>query len=455
MRHFEFPSAFLGLALLAACSTSSAPTGTGDPGGDDPKKDPLCATCRAGFGGETGDLTNAPPPVCKEQLAHDALDPDDATLGFAPMDVLPFVEGKYDIPLHWTLSSGTSPAPTGFDEETQLALEVRVTGVHILHRTPVSSRVEAARCQDSMVIDAEITLRTADRALAGRFDATLSADSASQVYGHAEVDLTELSGSLDLHPDSKRPHGGVLLVDLWFLPSELRGSLEPNLIYRDQTDSEGGYITESQMIALWPDDGCATSSRLVASGEKLKAIGGRTVGEVMDDVRALMAKSNPIAGVAADKTEVRVDFELGEVMRACMHGTDFGIQTSLRIETSDGHIATEQPTGIDLSVASDGSVTGMNVFIEGEVLPADDFAKRHTKGLDFDPWPCAEVRLVATWGDGGLATLKDPADAEGFAAGQLEVDGLTCPSDAPDGDSVEYISWCSLSPCPLYISPFW
>src|SRR3954470_22969686 len=125
MRHFDLPFAFLGLVLLAACSTSGGPIDTGEPGGSGPeKKDSVCTTCRAGFGGETGDLTSLPPPTCKEQLAKNELDRDDTTLGFAPRDVLPFVEGKYDIPLHWTASSTAA----GFDEDTQLALDVRVTG---------------------------------------------------------------------------------------------------------------------------------------------------------------------------------------------------------------------------------------------------------------------------------------------------------------------------------------
>src|SRR5690242_11891478 len=92
VNHFKLLPVLLSLLAIAGC-------------GDDDRS--LCPSCRAGYGGETGDLDDLPPAQCKER--REPIARDDDSFDPAPGDVLPFVERELGAPLQWVVREGAKP----------------------------------------------------------------------------------------------------------------------------------------------------------------------------------------------------------------------------------------------------------------------------------------------------------------------------------------------------------
>ena len=447
----------LALALISACASSPASELGGDGDGDDERELlPLCASCTEDLGGETGDLSPPMPAVC--EYVREPIDLDDTSLGFAPREILAYVEGEHEIPMRWQEEPyAEHERATGFDEETMLQLEIRNAEVSRVRATPTEESTPEAYCEDYLEIDVDVTLATADGAIAGEMEnVTIHTPTHHYAYGHAVRPLTNFSGTLDLHPDEARPHGGSLSLRLWLREGSVRGALTPSLWYADESDSEGMPLRTSTVEAQWPADECPPSSLPLSGDDLLPGIADRTLDDLIDGARARMDAANPIAS-----TDLDIDIEIGDVFNACLvesvpPGGTIVAKSTARIATSDERLMLDEEVSFELMFTSLGVLANVAVAFESEIVPAADFEE--TCGyadVDFGTWECGQLRLIAFYGEPTGSDETPDAETAAFVGGQLEVDGTSCPGEPLAGAAREHTAWCTASPCPISTNPYW
>jgi hypothetical protein len=243
-------SALMVCANMWACGVSDAATTR-------PIGEPVCASCEPVTGGETTDFGEI--TACEAANERVVIDADEAEArGFDIARATMLVERTFDAPLHWaTRDEPSGEAPSGYERETRVEGTTRITSfTHVLpgddHCDETTCEIEGnepfarASCPHRLELGVEIMLKTLDGALdvvaegdvavwAHGFEDDIGEGTADELHAHASADLSEVAGSLRLHPDAMHAHVGVLLLQLDFLEDETSGHLWPTLIYPDDT----------------------------------------------------------------------------------------------------------------------------------------------------------------------------------------------------------------------------
>lgn len=247
----------------------------------------------------------------------------------------------------------------GFDDETQLHLDVRATGARRLEN-----------CRAQTLIDVAVSLSAVDGSISGGFSHTLrvrdqwlvslesSLADAWQVASAEPPALSSFAGSLQLAQDESRNHSGTLIVDLTFSDAGARGNLRPVVEYADDG------VLWSPVEAQFPHDGCSpfeTPMALDATIEHVAMANGQSAAEFFDEVR-LGARVQAAEAVWRNAGTTEVVAELGAARAACLGGGPLGtpsglsIATDVSIATEDGRVAFTQPARAEFHGGGGASV---------------------------------------------------------------------------------------------------
>jgi hypothetical protein len=261
------------LGLLTACSGGTSPG---------PETGPLCPSCTAWVGGETGDF-ESDQDECAVWFIEttDVTDEQARELGVDPDELFARVEAGFAESFRWELGTeDAGPVPAGFTEQTTISGSARIVGT-LSHRQLDPERCEQGICTDPDVRDAgfecpparynglafelDVDLTLADGALTvanGRASALARfsdwADAGPSAVAELRMDLSRVEGTLRLEPKQQGPAVGELRAHIEFYDaSDVRGNIEP--VIHGPTSSEDtfepDYWEYCPLLGIWPDDG--------------------------------------------------------------------------------------------------------------------------------------------------------------------------------------------------------
>ena len=410
----------------------------------------ICPTCAVRAGGETGSFETGGPvdrQPCDE--VREPIAEDDDALGLSAAAVRPLLDREIETTLRWR-DIGDRPLPGV--EDAALTLRVETGDAFRVRSTPKDGATSAAACRDRLEVDAEVTLSAEDGSIAGRFEAVrIEPESLEYAHGWGEADLSTFTGSLDLPFDRERgAHSAILKASFAFHPDEIRGSLDVWLFYRDEQNPDRWLAGGVPLWGSFATDTCGTDARQI---EPAETAGERSFSDVIEAVRARIARQNPIAA-DWDGSAVELTLELGETRDHCLDLRNVVGQGEREVlaarftgdvvaHSSHERLMTQQPMDLDVHFDRSGELANVWLTLAGRSVAAEEFDDRFgLSGVELEGSDCAFLWLENLYGQ------NEDGD---FADGQLEVAGVACETDDPTGElipaSLEFAKWCTQGTC--------
>jgi hypothetical protein len=321
-----------GLCLVACGGSNPQPNGNPL---DDTSGDTIAGGETSEFGGSS--------PYCQPASATPLdLDADDLAPWVAR------VEGHHELGFAWQRQF-LSDAITGFEEQTQIALDVSVLGAYA-----VELDAFCGRGRRSLHLELEIALATADGALAGLFRHRVGTApgtapelgeplSTFPVPPYVQPSLDDFSGSLDYGVDLELQARRQFSAQLVFDGSSLIGSISTFLSPGTGEDVAAGW---TPITGAFPDDGCASSAgRPLDLDAPLSGFAAATPRALLERALAFWQRG-PLPAQRAGGNDTSVQLSAAGAPRACqgMGQLTFGavaLHVPVRLETSDGSLALE------------------------------------------------------------------------------------------------------------------
>jgi hypothetical protein len=410
-------------AIFSACAGTSAGDGVAP---EAAHTGPLCPGCVALQGGETGDFPGGGVSAGDPCPSVRRVDSDPALVlpsGFSAQAAIALVQREAKLPATWretrdsSFFSGYPRESSGFSAQTDLTLQIQVTGVVRLDRVapeddPAFTRRYAgwdspevqAAC-DGLELTADVSLLAGDGSITGTFEhATIFVHSATEASLRVSGDIGQFTGSLQVGAREGERLQGSLSV--YFQGDRVRGVLTPVLKPANDTYgySENGGPTTPEYSPLelhWPGtDRCGFYS-FPYTGEEARARAEQTV--------ALFSYKSPYTGAYFQPTydvplnptvlgETQVTLEVASPTSLC-EGTlgrspfrDQDIELPAHFVSSDGRYDLSVPLDVGAQVSPHEA--GAAAQFESGPLPIEEFQTRFGIGpLDFGNSPCASLSI--------------------------------------------------------------
>jgi hypothetical protein len=256
--------------------------GTACSAGPGPDKGPLCPSCTAWVGGETGDFESDVDDCARWFIKTTQVSEQQAReLGVDPDELRARIEVDFTAPFRWALSAdpGSPALPKGYSKHTTIVGSTRIVGTLSRRRldperceqgvcTDPEVRADSFECPparyDGLTFDLDLDLTLADGALAvtkGRARAWVGfsdwADDGPSAAAQLWMDLTQVEGTLRLEPEQEGPAMGELRGRVEFYGGgEVSGSLEP--VVHAPTSSmdvfDPDYWEYRPLVGVWPNN---------------------------------------------------------------------------------------------------------------------------------------------------------------------------------------------------------
>jgi hypothetical protein len=300
-------------------------------------------------GGESSEFSGGEIPAgyCPVVVSRTELDPGRADL--APWMAL--AAGHREVPLRWTRGL---PDDTirGFEERTELLLDVTAVVVEdvVCGPGPVESYESSGFERNLRRFELSIELSSADGAVHASFQQpflpSIDAKTGARLLsGGAQLPFEETSGTLELGavPEA-RVDSKTLYVNLTFSEQAVVGSITPWILLQGPYSIGGGRPAWVPVSGVFPapDEGCDAGTA-VGLDEQVDVLRD-TPRNAYEQARSKIP-AEPVRAAWTERPLVwtEVTLSAGALTHACRHGDDVQLYTSLRIESADGVLDTEQP----------------------------------------------------------------------------------------------------------------
>jgi hypothetical protein len=404
----------------------------------------LCPSCQPSVGGESSDFEGDLPACAGFVRRRLVTEAQAEAEGYEVAGIRARVAREFDAPLRWReeaprafeLAPSAAMPPSGFTPETSIhgvvsaASEVAIAELDSAFCDaagvcPIGGE-EAMRCADYVAsiaptLELTLTLETADDAIRS---ATLTSR-LGLISGEAQGSLVEFDGDLALAQGTLRigagisePHWGRLRAMLAFWPTEVRGTLTPELYPGElgKQDSNGQVEYPSSprsryapLSASWPGDACVPG-RLPIDADTLE--GRATLEHFSAEYSAIQAgvKATPlldadwddVPGLGTSRAQIGLDL-LGEPRPSCVDSSgNPSVDVAVHIWSADGRLDWTQSVPAQLERSS-GEAVSLR-FEHSDDFPADaEFWSSSLKGVDLLGGAGARVRLAAGLDEFGVS----------------------------------------------------
>lgn len=397
-------------------------------------------------GGETSEFSGGNIAFCPEEGAT-YIPLDLAAPGIASW--LPLAEGQHELPLRWSPQFAASAAVSGYEEHTNVVLDVHVVSARDVVFGEANLGYEGSGCKGSRQrrFELAVDLRTADGALAGSFTHWVSPVTNPELPGGRYLASTSKAGNgsyplasfssalaLDVDLGEATEQARDLQVFLTLYVAGLRGALGVQLT--TWGPNAWGYV--SPIAARFPDDGCELA--LPVPLDERAGLLVDTPRGAYRRVRAQLERS-PVPALWRETLEppragrsTEVTLSAGEPTHACRDFQGIYVEAPLTVQSADGLVNHTQTMATRVYVAG-GGAGGVGSASSGNVplVPSADFA-RITGLADFDLGDSAY---------GGVA-LRSAAAPDGSREGTLSA------TDWLDGEERPIeptLAWCDGPEC--------
>jgi hypothetical protein len=418
-------------ALCAGVLTSACAADTSDSGAEAAHTGPLCPGCVTLAGGETGDFPGGgigladPCPAVRHVASDAALV---LPSGLSAQAAIALVQREVQLPATWreTVESsffdGYPRKHSGFSAQTDLTLQIQVTGVerldpvalgedppyaHLGYEDVPFPEVQAA-C-DGIALTADVSLIAGDGSIAGTFErAAIHVHSETEASLNVSGDISQFTGSLQVGAREGERLQGSLSV--YFNAERVRGVLAPIVkpakdSYGYLENSDGGPTTpEYRPLELrWPGTDRCDAHSFLYTGEDARARTEQTVALLSYKSTYTGAYFEPRSEVVLDPTvlgETQMSLEVASPSSLCegSYGRspfrEQDIELPAHFVSSDGRYDLSVPLDVAARVTPAGS-RGALIGFESGALPVDEFQTRFGIGpLDFGGAPCASLGIA-------------------------------------------------------------
>ena len=412
----------------------SAPTSESRDPDSQPSERTICPECRSLPGGETGDIE---PPTCDYELA--SIDVTRALeLGLVTEQALARYSGHFSAPARWEALLRKGLAVSGFEDTTMVEVDVELADEAVLWIGGPTNPPRGTQCDDYVVLNAHVSLRSQDGALAGDFAHAEIPVHAGVSTLSASTDAAEFTGGLDLQldVDAREPKLRAQL-SIYYFDDAVRGRLELQLSELRDLDTGPQPNAAAGTISLdWPGDDCGVDQQ------------PRPVEHVLtpfEQLRATVIERAPYSVAALGGAPTTFELIVGDPSgQACQYLdiAQYGLRAPVRVAGADGRIDVELDMQLELLLDSHQELEYFALSYEGRVIPVDELGSTYgLSGVAFTGFSCAQLRFLY---------LYDAADSE--VKGQLEIDGyVDC--DEYLARSIEFYGLCSN--CETPPTPWW
>jgi hypothetical protein len=363
----------------------------------------------------------------------DRNDPAAAALGATT--ALAWVENTFESPFEWQRSWGSS---SGYEPETALRLQAKVTSLSQLSRSPVEGADPTAcaniSCGDTLGMGVHVDLVTQDGALHGSadLDGVLALDQSS-VVATSETPIENFRGSLDLGVDETRSHSGVLDITALFSPSGLQGTVQPIVRYFGPVDlmTLAPTLVEP-LYGQWPVPSCGAGLPVDINAAVPTGRGATLISQFRDFAQQFKSQFPlPAIWISGTGTRLTVSIE-GDPTFACSSAaTKFSVLVPLHLQTEDGRLDTHQMATFALEIR----YTVPSWSFSSDSRPMDVASLQQTSGL-------ADV----DFGDDSQATLVVGGNVDSGSVHIIGFDGTR--------HTRQFLSWCEDDlDCSKYMLP--
>lgn len=437
-----------------------------------PTDAPLCAACLSPLGGETGDFVPGPsggpaPAICDVEIR------DLEAAADAGSEVEAFVaevERSFEVAAVWVELPDADVRPaSGFSASTDVELRVQVVKAQAVEREPTDPEY-AEYCSDYVQLVAQVEFATADTAVRGSFEGTVTRHAAGVWAFSAWQPANHFTGTLDLGARADEDESVAAGLRLYAYDDTVRGLLSPLLVTpaTNAAPDRGAYELISAIELRFPDDGCAPDERPARANEAAL---------LSDRLRESIEGSNPLpahhwrglveparqqdagavasAGIDTDRP-TEVSLVLSDVDAACHVLTTAGARTEasfgipVALSMSDEWVTLNANAQGSASTDEDGEFVVVSLGAEGDPIPVAEFVDRYgIRDLDLPEGDCAQLNLFGKY---------ERAGGELTSYGHIEVVGGPCDwnSDYPyfGNRSLAFVSWCDgcgIDPWPSFV----
>jgi len=372
----------------------------GETGGELPGS--VCPSCRPMAGGQTSDFSGLT-QLC--EWVESA--PDSAAAERFELDqIADQLSASLELPLLWGAPAfdGMRPHASAATGETVVTLAFELEPFR--HFT-------SAQCDERVIAPVRVTFATADGQMRGVMQGKLERELVHRRWDiFAEVDLSEVDGTLEPEVDTTRIHEGLANAVIRGSELGIRGVLRAGLLYypdeeayahrNDETDTPSPRERVELAYGWFPEDGCGDEEFAVPSDEPSSWLAQRSPAEIVEQASALIAAQGAFDAKWRDGSETSVTIELtapGE--RTCISSGEgavsLGLQSSARIQTADGHVDVAAPSvKIRTLVGSEVSVHRVISFARLESGTPSELAAFGMRDLDLGGRSSAGA-MVEAW----------------------------------------------------------
>ena len=285
--------------------TGSPPTST--------QQHSLCDSCTSAPGGQTSDFDSPPCPTEPHPIT------DEQKLAFGVAEIVAATSKPFELSMQW------GRAPTEGIARLTAESETTIEGTIELGTFSYVSAKEGYSCADGVSAPVTVTFSTRDGAIAAQTHGELGRGRNYATWSvGSSVDLSEVTGTLDLQLDPTRIAQGSLGLSISGMPSGLRGQLTIGVTYYDSEEQLAeaptlharhqpvGEDVRGLPEGVFPVDGCWIDSFPIDAQSPHPWLGGESPASMFALARSAFGASSSFDAQWGDGSKTRVTIDMGE-----------------------------------------------------------------------------------------------------------------------------------------------